>query len=134
MKYVKSEKAISTKHDKLGELELSGVETPQYESLEEFVAAAGGSDDALEFINGVVDTNAKNIGRAALRNLPDNADTSVAFPRILDAIKNYSPKGGERATTVNKKKAQAFDAVESLLSSGKPVTLEDLQKLMLAAK
>jgi len=40
------------------------AEAPQYESMDEFVQAAGGADKALEYVNGSVSTSAGNGGRA----------------------------------------------------------------------
>jgi len=135
MRYVTAEKDISTTHPKLGELKIPAAEIvfPQYDSYEEFVTAAGDAEKALEWVNGHAETDAKNIGRLALRNLPDDANFDVAHPRILDAIKNYSPKGGERATAVNKKKAAALDVIADMAAKGQTITPELIAELMAKA-
>lgn len=132
MKYVKSDKPITTKHEKLGELSVE-VEAPQYESVEEFVQHAGGADSALDYINGCVETNAKNVGRAALRNLPENAVLAEAVPKIQASVRDYAPTGGSREPAKAKKVA-AFDSIKALAESGQEFTREQLLELLAAAK
>lgn len=135
MRYVTAEKDISTTHPKLGEIKIPAnlIVFPQYDSQDEFNTAAGDVEKGLEWINGHAETDAKNIGRLALRNLPDDANLELAIPRICDAIKNYSPKGGERATTVNKKKGAVLDTISELAAQGKTITPELIAELMAKA-
>lgn len=132
MRFVKSDKPIGTKHAKLGEIEVD-VEFPQVDSLDEFIQFAGGQQEALDYINSAVETAAKNGGRAALRNLAENADIAVARPKIQAIVKEYTPQSsGERAPS--KKKAAAFDNVAALIESGKEFSREDLLAILAAAK
>ncbi len=134
MRFVKSEKdeTITTGKDD-DKVELTDFEYPQYDSIEEFVTAAGDEKTALEYVNGHAEKDAKNVGRVALRDDAVKANKEVAFAKIRDLIRNWSPKGGEDGRKVNKKKAQAFDQIESLAASGN-VTLEQLMQLIAAAK
>lgn len=133
MKFVKSEKPVTTKHPKLGEISID-VEVPQVESIEEFVTFAGGTDGALEFINSQIETNAKNGGRAALRNLPENANMDEARPKVQQIVKEYAPQaGGDRAPS-KAKKAAAFDNIAQLVNSGQEFTKEQLLEMLAAAK
>lgn len=133
MKFVKADKPITTNHKKHGEISLE-VEVPQVESIEEFVALCGGSDGALTFVNNAVETAAKNGGRAALRNLADDANLDEAKPRVLGIVKDYTPQtGGDKAPS-KAKKAAAFDNVAALVESGKEFTREELLELLKAAK
>ena len=134
MRFVKSEKdeTITTGKD-TDKVELTDFEYPQYDSVEEFVTAAGDEKTALEYVNGHAEKDAKNVGRVALRGIEAGADTTTAFAKIRDLIRNWSPKGGEDGRKVNKKKAAAFDEIETLAASGN-VTLEQLMKLIQQAK
>lgn len=133
MKFVASEKPVTTKHTKLGEISVN-VEVPQVESLEEFVTFCGGADSALEFVNSQIETNAKNGGRAALRNLPENANLDEAKTKIIGIVKEYAPQaGGDRAPSA-KKKAATLDQVAALVNSGQEFTREQLLALLAQAK
>ena len=132
MKFIKSEKPVTTKHAKLGEISID-VEVPQVESMDEFVTFCGGADSALEFVNSQIETNAKNGGRAALRNLPENANLDEARPKIQGVVKEYQPQAGGKGPTV-KARAQAFDSVKALVESGQEFTKEQLLELLAAAK
>jgi len=133
MKFVKSDKPITTKHPKLGEISID-VEVPQCETVEELIAFCGGNDGLLEFGNSQIETNAKNGGRAALRNLPENANMDEARPKVIQIVKEYAPAaGGDRAPS-KAKKAQAFDSVKALVESGQEFTKEQLLELLAQAK
>lgn len=133
MRFVKSDKAVTTKHAKLGNISID-VETPQVDSLDEFVQFCGGADNALAFVNSQIETNAKNGGRAALRNLPEDANLAEATPRIQGIVKEYSPSaGGSRGPSV-KAKAATLDRVTEALQSGKEFSREELLAMLSAAK
>ena len=138
MRFVKSEKdeVITTGKDE-EKVELTDFEYPQYDSIEEFVTAAGDEKTALEYVNGHAEKDAKNVGRVALRDDAVKANKEVAFAKIRDLIRNWSPKGGEDGRKVNKKKAAAFDQAEVLLNSA-DLTIEQkmakLAELLAAAK
>lgn len=133
MKFVKSDKPITTKHAKLGDLSID-VEVPQMESVEELIQFCGGNDGLLEFCNSQIETNAKNGGRAALRNLPENANMDEARPKIMGIVKDYTPQSsGDKAPSA-KKKAAAFDDIATLVNSGQEFTKEQLLELLSKAK
>lgn len=133
MKFVKSDKPVTTKHAKLGDISVD-VEVPQVESVDEAVQYCGGNDGFLEFMNSCIETNAKNGGRAALRNLPENANMDEARPKVQQIVKEYAPAtGGDRAPS-KAKKAAAFDNIASLVQSGQEFTKEQLLELLMAAK
>lgn len=132
MKFIQSKKPITTKHDKLGEISVS-VEVPQVESLDEFIQFAGGPDSALEFINSQIETNAKNGGRAALRNLAENVNMDEAKTKIQGIVKEYAPSAGSREPS-KAKKAQALDNIAALVNSGQEFTREQLLELLASAK
>lgn len=131
MRFVASEKdeVITTGKDD-EKVELTDFEYPQYDSIEEFVTAAGDEKTALEYVNGHAEKDAKNVGRVALRGIDGSADKTTAFAKIRDLIRNWSPKGGEDGRKVNKKKAAAFDAAESLLSQADLTPEQKMAKLM----
>lgn len=133
MKFVKSDKPVTTKHAKLGEIKVE-VEVPQIESLDEFVQFAGGADNALAFINGAIETNAKNGGRAALRALPENANLDESTAKIQNIVKEYAPAAGGDRQPGKAKKAAAFDNVKELVESGKEFTREELLAILASAK
>lgn len=133
MKFVKSEKPIKTTHAKLGELSVD-VEVPQMDSVEEFIQFCGGNDGALEFVNSQIETNAKNGGRAALRNLPENANMDEARPKIQGIVKDYTPQSSGDRQPSTKKKAAVLDDIASLVNSGQEFTKEQLLELLAKAK
>lgn len=134
MKFIIADKPLTTTHKKHGELSLDKVECPQLESVEEFTTFAGGADSALEFLNSAIETAAKNGGRAALRNIADDANLEEAFAKIRDTIRNYAPTGGGDKAPSTKKKAAAFDSVAELVNSGREFSKEELLALLAAAK
>lgn len=139
MKYVTADSEITRNVERNGtkvelKLEAGKYEYPQVDSLDELTTFVGGDTETLTWVNSHIAKDAKAVGRAALGAIPENADITVALQKVADAIRNFTPQGGERATTVNKKKAAAYDAVEALLNSGKQVSMEDLQALLASAK
>jgi hypothetical protein len=133
MKFVKSDKPVSTTHAKLGDISVD-VEVPQAESSTEAIAFCGGEDGFLAFFNSCIETNAKNGGRAALRNLPEDANLDEARVKIQGIVKDYAPQaGGDRQPSV-KKKAAAFDAVKAKIESGAEFTREELLAMLADAK
>ena len=132
MKYVKSEKPLSTEHKTLGEIKVD-VEYPQVDSFDEFVTFAGGQDQALAFINGTIEDKAKGAGRIALRAIPENGNLEEATPRIQSIVKSYTPQASD-GREVRAKKVAAFDQLQSLVASGKQLTQEQLMELLAAAK
>lgn len=130
MKFVTAENPVTTKHPKLGEISIT-VEVPQVESVEEAVKFCGGDDGFLEYFNNAIETSAKNGGRAALRNLPENANLDEARPKIQSIVKEYAPSSsGERKVSAKK----TLDSVRSLVESGQEFTREQLLELLMKAK
>src|SRR3990167_4038000 len=72
------------------------AEAPQYESMDEFVQAAGGADKALEYVNGSVSTSAGNGGRAYLRGAPETAEEAEIINKVRAITRGYTPTGGGR--------------------------------------
>ncbi len=132
MKFIKADKPVSTNHKTLGAISVE-VEVPQVESIEEFTQFAGGTDSALAFINNAIETNAKNGGRAALRTAPDTAVLDDLTVKVQGIVRDYAPQSGDRAPS-KAKKAQAFDTIASLVSSGKEFSREELLALLEQAK
>lgn len=132
MKFIKSEKPVTTNHLKLGEIKIE-VEVPQLENLEEAKTFCGGEDGLLEFLNSQIETNAKNGGRAALRGLPENANLDEARPKIQSIVKGYAPQTGPRGES-QKSRAQKFDSIKALVESGQEFTREQLLEMLAAAK
>lgn len=133
MKFIKADKPISTKHEKLGEISVE-VEVPQVENYDEFVQLAGSADNALAWLNNNLETAAKNGGRAALRNLADDANLEEAVPRIQALVKEYKPQQGTSQTTIVRKKAATLDSIAALVESGEELTKEKLLEMLAAAK
>ena len=133
MKFIKAEKPVSTNHKTLGEIKVD-VEVPQMESIEEFTQFAGGNDSALAFINNAIETNAKNGGRAALRNAPETAVLDQLVPKVQQIVREYAPQSGGDRSPSKAKKAQAFDSIATLVSSGKEFSREELLALLEQAK
>lgn len=133
MRFVASEKPITTKHAKLGELSVN-VEVPQCDSMAEVVTYCGGEDAALAFFNSQIETNAKNGGRVVLRDLPDNANIDEAKVKVQNVVKEYAPRAGGDRTPGKAKKAAAFDEVAALVNSGQEFTREQLLELLAKAK
>lgn len=128
MRFIKAKKPIAANHKTLGELSVPDVEVPQFESMEEFVTATGGNDNALAYINGQVANGAKNVGRAVLRNADDNADKEKLYKTAADAVKNYTP---EVSGVSVKSKAEQRDAlVARLKDESKPLTREELLAIL----
>jgi hypothetical protein len=138
MKFVKSEKPISMKdHPKHGEIK-TDVEFPQIEGegeafWNEFVTFCGGEEIAREMINGLIEDKAKNGGRAALRNIPDDADLTVALAKVAEIVKGYTPQAAD-GREVRAAKVKAFDNAKALLESGKEFSREELLALFAAGK
>jgi hypothetical protein len=147
MKFVKAAKPLTTKHPALGELSVE-IETPQYDSLPEFVQHAGGDDKALEFINGAVDTAAKNAGRAKMRTStyeapkdgsPEEKQNHAAnfikelYGTVVGIVKDYTPSS-DRTPSKARRAEAALTSISELVASGREFTREELQALLDAAK
>jgi hypothetical protein len=142
MKFVQQEKPVTTKHEKLGNIEFT-VECGEVETLQEMVADAGGEDSLLAFYNSARSTNAKNQARAYARNYEVAEGTKEdAHPGIVAAIategqrlaREYSPATDTERGPSKTKKAAAFDSVKALLESGKEFTREELAGILAAVK
>lgn len=96
-------------------------EAPQYESYDEFVAAAGSPDKALEYINGSVATSAGNGGRAFLRGAPETAEADSITSRTREITRGYTPTGGARGPS---KKTAVLSLLERLRSGELPSEAE----------
>jgi hypothetical protein len=142
MDYVEQEKAVSTKHPKLGDVEFK-VKVPQATSLAELTTLCGGEDGLRDFANAAISTNAKNAARAYARNyeVADGTDPNT-FPALISALvtkaqdkaQNYDPSTDAAAGPSKAKKAAAFDELSALVQSGKEFTKEDLFALLSKAK
>lgn len=133
MKFVKTDKPVATKHPKLGDLSVE-VEVPFVESVAELVEFCGGEDGLLSFANSNIETNAKNGGRAALRNAPEDANVEELKEKVRGIVKDYAPRDGGDRQPGKAKKAKAFDDIKALVESGKEFTREELLAMMESAK
>lgn len=134
MKFVKADKPITApSHKTLGELSIE-VEVPQVESMEELVQFCGGEQNAIDFFNGAIETNAKNGGRAALRNAPADANVEELKAKVIDLVRKYSPEASAERGPSKAKKAESFDAVKALVESGQDFTREQLLELLAKAR
>ena len=128
MRFIKARKPIAANHKKLGELKFDG-EVPQYDTLEEFVQAVGGSDNARDYVNQQVATGAKNVGRAMLRTAEDNANIEELYTKAREAVKSYTPDVSSGASV--KTKAEQRDALLARIKDdSKPLTREELLALL----
>lgn len=143
MRFVQSSKPVTTNHKTLGELSVD-VETPQFDSMDEFVSAAGGETNALDFINGEIDTNAKNGGRAYLRTVVVEGHDAKTFPgskefkdivaKVQEIARKYVPKAPGADGPSKAKKAEVYDDVKALLASAEGATISKEQLLEILAK
>lgn len=144
MKYVEQEKPVTTDHEKLGKIEFK-VEVGEVQSLDEMVKDAGGEDNLIAFFNGQRATNAKNTARAYARNyeVADGITLDEAtITRIRGEIatkgqslaRDYSPATDTERGPSKAKKAQAFDQIQALVTSGAEFTKEQLFALLQQAK
>lgn len=133
MKWIKTEKPVATKHPKLGDLSVE-VEVPQVESVADFITFCGGEDGAVAFVNSNIETNAKNGGRAALRNAPEDSNVEELKKKVFDIVRDYAPRDGGDRQPGKAKKAAAFDSIKALVESGKEFTREELLAMMESAK
>lgn len=144
MKYVEQEKSVTTDHPKLKKIEFK-VAVGQVESVEEAITDAGGADALVEFYNGQRATNAKNGARAYARNFEvdekitlDEATIAKLIGEITtkgqEIAKDYSPATDTERGPSKAKKAQAFDKIQALATSGEPITREQLFELLALAK
>jgi hypothetical protein len=104
------------------------VEVPQYESISEFVSAAGGEDKALEFANGAVATGAVNGARAYTRNAPKDSPETEVIEKATATARGYTPTGGQRGPS-KKEKLATFDALMQRIKRGEEVGDDELEAL-----
>ena len=139
MKLVQQEKPVGTKHETLGEFSFP-VEVPQFESITEAATACGGEDKLLNFVNGQVSVNAKNVARAYARSfeVPEGTPESQ-FQSIRDGVaakaqelsRSYTPSSESEAGPSKTKKAQAFDQLAALAAQqGGTLTREQIESLI----
>jgi len=133
MRFVKADKPVTTNHKTLGEIKVE-VEVPQAESLEEAVQFCGGEENFLAYFNSSIETSAKNVGRAALRNAPPDANMDELTTKVIDLVRNYSPEASASREPSKAKKAEKFDAIAELVKSGQEFTKEQLLALLEGAK
>lgn len=101
------------------------VPCPQYESIEEFVEAASGKEEALRFVNGAVATAAVNGARQYARTAADNVKNEEIFRRGSEIAKGYTPSGRERGPS-NKARVAEHKALMDALNSDNPPSMEEL--------
>lgn len=128
MKFVLADKHITTKHPKHGEIKVS-VETPQAESLADFVTFAGGEDKALEFVNSALDTAAKNGARAYMRSAGETATVEGITTKAQELAKGYSVQSTGRGNS-GAAAREKVDTALAALKSGKELTREELIALL----
>jgi hypothetical protein len=133
MRFVKSDKPITTKHETHGDLSVD-VEVPQVESTEEAIAFCGGQNGFLEYFNAAIETSAKNGGRATLRNLAKDANLDEGRAKVQEVVKNYQPQSSDGKGPSVKVKAATLDKVSELVNSGREFTKDELLALLAAAK
>lgn len=144
MKFVEQEKPVTTDHEKLGKIEFK-VETQNVQTVDEMIKDAGGEDNLISFYNGQRDTNAKNTARAYARNYEVADGVTLDEPTIArlkgeiatkgqQLAKDYSPATDTERGPSKAKKAQAFDQIQALVTSGKEFTKEQLFELLQQAK
>lgn len=128
MRYVATKKPIAANHKKHGELKFAG-EIPQYDTLDEFIQAIGGTDNARDYVNSQVATGAKNVGRAMLRTAEDTADIAKLYEDAAKAVRSYTPEASSGASV--KAKAEQRDALLARIKDeSKPLTREELLALL----
>lgn len=132
MKFVKVDKAIKTKHPKLGEVSIEG-EFPQVESFEELHNFCGGEDKALEYVNAAIEAGAKNSVRTGGRAAAEDITMGDLQKKLVEVLKNYTP-GSTRAGTGTKAKAAKFDELANLIKSGQDLTKEQLMAIIEGSK
>lgn len=125
MRYVTAKKPVKTKHDVHGELKVN-VEVPQLDSLDELVSFCGGDDKALDFVNGAIETGAKNAARVALSQSSATDSIEAIEKRARDKSHDYVPGGSGERNYVQRAKAEAFDQLPDLLANAENVSKEDL--------
>ena len=93
------------------------AEAKQIESLEDLLGLCGGNEQqAVEWANGHLATDAGNAGRPVVRNAAETVSDSDAIAKAQDATRTYSPQGA-RAPGV-KTKAGFFDEILALQAGG----------------
>jgi len=144
MKFVLQDKAVTTDHPKLGKIEFK-VEVGEVQDVEEMIKDCGGAENAVAFYNGQRATNAKNTARAYARNyevaegveLTDEVKASLVKAvqeKGQSLARDYSPATDTERGPSKAKKAQAFDQIAALVSSGTEFTKEQLFALLAQAK
>ena len=134
MKFIKADKPITTTHKTLGEIVVDSPEVPQVESVDEAVQFCGGPDGFLSFFNGAVETNAKNGGRAALRTAPEGSVIEDLIAKVRDLVRKYTPEAGAERGPSKAAKAKAFDSLAEAIRSGKQLSREELEAMLLGAR
>jgi len=107
------------------------VQVPQYDSLEEFVQAAGGNEQGLKFVNSATATGAVNGSRASCANAKKEQADDEVIAEARSVARNYTPTGSERGPG-QKAKLAAMDDFLSRVKRGEDVSQEEL--LAMAAK
>ncbi|HEX9430579.1 MAG TPA: hypothetical protein VF944_09395 [Candidatus Bathyarchaeia archaeon] len=144
MLYVKQEKPVTTKHEKLGDISFE-VEVPQPQDLEELKVACGGEANLVEFACGQIATNAKNVARAYARGFEVPKDVTLTPEKIAEFVAQIAKRGQELAHDYSPaaegaggpskaKKAAAYDQIAALVESGQEFTKEQLFSLLQQAK
>lgn len=129
MRYVKHDNPLQYTHPKLGALGPIEVEVPQFESHEEFVTAAGGAQEALDWINGKVASAAKVNGNVVFRNAAETDSKEDVYSKARAAIRGYTPRGGAKVGTGVRSQANDLQDLLKRKAAGEEITAEDWAKL-----
>jgi len=151
MNIVKQDRPVSTKV-KIGGKEYVvkvNIESPQAESLDALTSFCGSADNHLSLGNSALATNAKNMARVTLRDLPDSsfvlkkdaegnayADvTDDGRATVQSAAREYSYSSERSRGPSQKTRAAAADKIAAAVSSGKETfTREELLAMFAEAQ
>ena len=144
MRYELQEKPVTTAHEKLGKIEFQ-VEVPQATSLEEAKTMCGGEEELVTFVNSQIATNSKNTARAYARTYEVAKEVELTDELVeqlraqiaekgQELARSYSPSTDTERGPSKAKKAQKFDEIAALVSSGQDFTKEELLQLLNLSK
>lgn len=112
------------------EIEVSGVEFPQFESLAEFVTEAGSEENALKYVNKSVEQDSKVGPRNYITNAPETDTIEQIIDKAKSLMRGFSIKAAISGRVGKAAKAEKFDEIQKFVTERETFTRDELLKLL----